>query len=208
MKLIDKTVQAFIAEVKSDAPAPGGGSAAALVGAVGAALGVMVGNLTVGSAKFSEVHGEAQALMAELQERLGRLEAYIDQDTEAFNQVMAAYKLPKASDEEKAQRSLAIQAALKGASRLPLAVAIDCKDVLVLAGKMLAIGNPNAASDAAVAGRLAHAAMWSAVYNVRINVGSIKDTAFTADVTQQLSTIIEEAEASLQALVKAADAKI
>lgn len=208
MNLVDKTVHAFLQEVQSDSPAPGGGSVAALVGALGAALAVMVGNLTVGSAKYEEVHGEAKGLMEQLTERLGNLEQDVDADTQAFNGVMAAYKLPKATDEEKTARSQAIQEALKGASRLPLAVAIDCKEVLVLSGKMLAIGNPNAASDAAVAGRMAHAAMWSAIYNVRINLGSIKDTAFVADVTQQVSTIIEEAEAALQQLVQAADAKI
>lgn len=206
--LIDKKVNEFLEELKSDSPAPGGGSAAALVGAIGAALGVMVGNLTVNSDKYQEVHTETGRLMQKLEERLASLERYIDEDTNAFNQVMAAYKLPKATAKEKERRTQAIQTALQDASKLPLEVAKVSLEVLELSLRMLAIGNRNAASDAAVAGRMAHAAMWSAIYNVRINLASIKDADFLAEMSRQITSIIEKSEVLLNQLVNEADEKI
>lgn len=208
MMLIDQSIAAFLRELKSDSPAPGGGSAAALAGAVGAALAIMVGRLTLGSANYEPVHAECGQIAAALEPCLAKLTAYIDEDTAAFNKVMAAYKLPKTTDAEKTARGSAIQAALKQASNLPLAVAQTCLDVLELAGKMLVIGNANAASDAAVAGRLAQAAMWSAVYNVRINLSSIKDAAFVADMTARTEHTIIRSKALLDQLITTANEKI
>jgi formiminotetrahydrofolate cyclodeaminase len=206
--LIDKSITGFLTELKSDSPAPGGGSAAALVGAIGAALGIMVGNLTVSSAKYEAVHAECRTISLDLEERLARLEKYIDEDTEAFIKVMKAYKLPKGTDEEKMMRSKAIQESLKIASMLPFAVAKTCLEVLELAGKMLFVGNANAASDAAVAGRMAQAAMWSAIYNVRINLGSIKDADFVAGMTAKVESIVTRSEVLMVQLSKTADEKI
>jgi formiminotetrahydrofolate cyclodeaminase len=206
--LIDNSITGFLAELKSDSPAPGGGSAAALVGAIAAALGIMVGNLTVSSAKYETVHEECRTLSQDLEKHLSGLEKYIDEDTEAFTQVMKAYKLPKNTDEEKLVRSKAIQESLKAASTLPFAVAKTCLDVLELSGKILCIGNANAASDAAVAGRMAQAAMWSAIYNVRINLGSIKDTDFVADMKASVEGIVVRSEELMVQLVKTADEKI
>ena len=206
--LIDKSITGFLAELKSDSPAPGGGSAAALVGAIGAALGIMVGNLTVSNAKYESVHEECTKVSLDLEERLAALEKYIDEDTEAFNQVMKSYKMSKSNDEEKLVRSKAIQESLKVASTLPFAVAKACLNVLELSGKILSIGNANAASDAAVAGRMAHAAMWSAIYNVRINLGSIKDGDFVADMKGKVEGIVARSEELIVQLVKTADEKI
>jgi formiminotetrahydrofolate cyclodeaminase len=207
-RLIDKSIAGFLTELKSDSPAPGGGSAASLVGAIGAALGIMVGNLTVSSDKYATVHEECKKISQELEACLAELEQYVDEDTEAFTKVMDAYKMPKATDEEKMARSIAVQESLKRASMLPLAVANTCLEVLALAGKMLVIGNANAASDAAVAGRMAQAAMWSAIYNVRINLGSIKDAAFVADLTAKVESIALRSEVLMNQLVKTADEKI
>jgi formiminotetrahydrofolate cyclodeaminase len=206
--LIDKSINRFLTELKSDSPAPGGGSAAALAGAIGAALGIMVGNLTVNSAKYEAVHEECKAISLDLEKCLTRLEKYIDEDTEAFNKVMDAYKLSKKTEEEKIVRTNAIQESLKIASMLPFTVAQTCLEVVELAGKILCIGNANAASDAAVAGRMAHAAMWSAIYNVRINLGAIKDIDFVADMTSKVESIVTRSEALMVQLVKTADAKI
>lgn len=206
--LIDKKINEFLDELKSDSPAPGGGSAAALVGAIGAALGVMVGNLTVNSDKYADAHIEARQLMQKFEERLSSLKGYIDEDTKAFNQVMAAYKLPKGNVEEKQWRSQAIQQALQYASKLPMNVANVCLEVLELSVRMLAIGNQNAASDAAVAGRMAHAAMWSAIYNVRINLASIKDAAFVADMSEKITSIVEQSEVLLDKFVSSSNEKI
>lgn len=206
--LMEKKLNDFLAELKSDSPAPGGGSAAALAGAIGAALGIMVGNLTVSTEKYAAVHGEAQELVTKLEEKLASLERYVDEDTEAFTQVMRAYKLPKATDEEKALRSQTIQQAMQGAAKLPMQVAVVCMEVLEMSGSMLEIGNANAASDAAVAGRMAHAAMWSAIYNVKINLGSIKDQTVVAALTTQVNTVVERSEKLFQELVQKANEKI
>ena len=206
--LIDKSITEFLAELKSDSAAPGGGSAAALAGAIGAALGIMVGNLTVSSAKYEAVHDESRKLTLDLEKCLTALEKYIDEDTEAFNKVVKAYKLPKVTEKEKLERSNAIQETLKVASNLPLMVARTCLEVLELAGKMLSIGNTNAASDAAVAGRIAEAAMWSAIYNVRINLGSIKDTDFVADLKGRIEGIVVRSEVLMAQIARTADEKI
>lgn len=206
--LMEKKLNDFLAELKSDSPAPGGGSAAALAGAIGAALGIMVGNLTVSTEKYAAVHGEAQELVTKLEEKLASLERYVDEDTEAFTQVMRAYKLPKATDEEKTLRSQTIQQAMQGAAKLPMQVAVVCMEVLEMSGSMLEIGNANAASDAAVAGRMAHAAMWSAIYNVKINLGSIKDQTVVAELTTQVNTVVERSEKLFQELVQKANEKI
>lgn len=206
--LIEKKLNDFLAELKSDSPAPGGGSAAALAGAIGAALAIMVGNLTISTAKYAQVHGEAGKLTALLEEKLTSLEGYVDEDTQAFTQVMLAYKLPKSTEEEKTARSNRIQQTMQGAALLPMKVATICMEVLEMSGQMLEIGNVNAASDAAVAGRMAHAAMWSAIYNVKINLGSIKDQTFVADMKQQVASVVERSEELLLKLVAKANEKI
>lgn len=208
MMLMDKKVNNFLAELKSDSPAPGGGSAAALAGAIGAALGIMVGNLTITSAKYTEVHEQASQLVKELEEKLTSLEGYVDEDTQAFTQVMLAYKLPKSTDEEKTLRSQTIQQAMQAASQLPMKVATICMEVLEMSSKMLDIGNVNAASDAAVAGRMAHAAMWSAIYNVKINLGSIKDQDFVNDMSKQVNCVVDHSEELFITLVQKANEKI
>lgn len=206
--LVDMTVKEFLAAVKADSPAPGGGSAAALTGAVGAALAVMVGSLTIGNAKYQDVQDEVKEIQPLLNDRLAQLERYIDEDTEAFNQVMAGYRLPKGTEEEKTARSQAIQQALKQAAALPMTVATLCQEVLELSKQMLEIGNSNAASDAAVAGRMAHAAMWAAIYNVRINLEAIKDQSFIAEMKQQIKTVADKGETALSDLLAEADRKI
>lgn len=206
--LIDMTIKDFLAELKSASPAPGGGSAAALAGAVGAALAMMVANLTVGNDKYQAAHGELGVLMPQIEERLDRLQRYVDEDTEMFNRVMAAYRLPKATEEEKAARGRTIQEALQQAAVLPMTVAECCGEVLDLARRMLEIGNANAASDAAVAGRMAHAAMWSAIYNVRINLASIKDQDFADKMRSRIDAALGKAGVAFAGLLATADGKI
>lgn len=206
--LVELKISEFLNVLQSDSPAPGGGSCAALAGAVGAALGVMVGRLTVGNDKYAAVSAEAQELLTTLSTCQKTLEKYIDEDTEAFNKVMAAYKLPKATDEEKAARSAAIQMAMKGAAQLPFEVAKLSAEVMEMAMRMLAIGNSNAASDAAVAGRMAHTATWSAVYNVRINLGSIKDKEFSERLKEETDALVKKVDALLVELAAKADETI
>ena len=203
--LMTKSVQDFITELAADSAAPGGGSAAALAGCLGAALTKMVCNLSLDEAKFGAVLPEIEAIRTESGDLLAKLTRAVDEDAAAFNEVMAAYKLPKATDEEKIARLAAIQQSMKQAALLPLGVAGDCLAVLKLAGRILPIGNANAASDAAVSGLMAYAALQGAIYNVKINLGSIKDADFCQKTREPISASSDEAKKENAALTAAVE---
>ena len=203
--LITKSVQDFITELAADSAAPGGGSAAALAGCLGAALTKMVCNLSLDEAKFGVVLPEIQAIRTQAADLLAKLTRAVDEDAAAFNEVMAAYKLSKATEEEKTARLAAIQKSMKKAALLPLGVAGDCLEVLKLAGRILPIGNANAASDAAVSGLMAYAALQGALYNVKINLGFIKDIEFCQDIRQKIAVISDEAKKENTALTAAVE---
>ena len=203
--LITKSVQDFITELAADSAAPGGGSAAALAGCLGAALTKMVCNLSLDETKFGAVLPEIQAIQTQATDLLAKLTRAVDEDATAFNEVMAAYKLPKTTEDEKTARLTAIQQSMKKAALLPLEVAGDCLAVLKLAGRILPIGNANAASDAAVSGLMAYAALQGAIYNVKINLGSIKDADFCQKTREQISAISDEAKKENAALTAAVE---
>ena len=203
--LITKSVQDFITELAADSAAPGGGSAAALAGCLGAALTKMVCNLSLDEAKFGAVLPEIQAIQSQAADLLTKLTRAVDEDAAAFNEVMATYKLPKATEEEKTARLALIQQSMKKAALLPLSVAGDCLEVLKLAGRILPIGNANAASDAAVSGLMAYAALQGALYNVKINLGSIKDADFCQDTRQKIAAISDAAKKENAALTAAVE---
>lgn len=205
--LIQMKVNDFLEELASNSPAPGGGSISALAGSLGGALAAMVCRLTIGNSKYAEVQSEVEAILTETDQLRGELAKCVDADTEAFNKVMDAYKLPKATDEEKAARSKAIQQAMQHAANLPLGVAESSLKVLKLAGRVLSIGNSNAASDAAVAGLMAHAGLHGALYNVKINLGSIKDEAYITATQAKVKEIIEQ-DNKLHAELLATAAKV
>ena len=190
--LIQKTVEDFIDILASDAPAPGGGSTAALVGALSAALCAMVCSLTKGK-KFEEVAEKSTHYEQVAQNLLDDLKRDIDADSDAFNNVMHAFQLPKTTEEETAARKRVIQTSMKSAADLPLKVAETCLKVLKISTEIIKFGNPNAASDAAVAGVMSYAALQSAIYNVKINLGSIKDEAYVAAVREKLAGLLSEA---------------
>lgn len=191
--LVNMTVKGFIDEVSSESPAPGGGSVSALAGALGAALSAMVANLTIGKKGYekdwefmSDLALKAQALKASLVRA-------IDADTNAFNEVMNAMKLPKASAEEKAKREAALEAGYKLAIEVPLSTAESCLEALKLS--MLAVsGNKNSASDAGVAALMAKAGVYGAVLNVLINLGSVKDEAYVKSMKDKTNKLKQEAE--------------
>lgn len=205
--LMDKTVNDFITELASDSAAPGGGSAAALAGCLGAALTAMVCSLSLDETKFGCALPEIRAVRSQADELLNRLTRAVDEDAKAFNAVMDSYKLPRGTEEEKQARAAAIQQAMKNAALLPLGVAADCLAALKLAARILPIGNPNAASDAAVSGLMAYAALQGALYNVKINLGFIKDADFCARTRQRITEIAAEAKTE-NAAIEAAAAKI
>ena len=201
----EKSMQDFLDELAGKAPTPGGGSAAAVMGAMGAALVSMVAHFTMGKKGYEAVESEATGLLQQAESLRRQLTEMVRADVDAFNQVMGAYGLARETDAQKAERTLAIQAALKQAADVPLACAKLCAEVIRLTRPMAAIGNKNVISDAGVAVVAAEAAMRSAALNVYVNIGAIKDEAYVADRRQRLERILagsEQLTEEVYALVK------
>ena len=194
MKLADMTVTAFTDTVASDAPAPGGGSVAALAGSIGAALTAMVGILTQGRKKYAEFAAHAAEVEAKGNELKARLMDVMDRDTEAFNVVSDAFAMPKATDEEKAARTAAIQAGLKGCTKTPMEMMELMDEAVALAASLLEVGfNDTAASDLGVAFLSLKAGIQGAWLNVLINIGSLKDKEFAAEYRAKGEAILARA---------------
>ena len=195
----------FADELSSDSPAPGGGSVASLAGALAAGLAAMVSNLTAGK-KGYEAHRELMLRVGVDGQRLKDEFLYdIDRDTDAFNEVMAAMKLPKKTDEEKAARAAAMEAANKGATLVPLGVLQRCVPALELAREMARHGNRNSISDAGVGGLMGRAAAEGAYYNVLINLKSLEDKAFVKQTRTAADAAVAHANTladEIAALVK------
>ncbi|MGE5454226.1 MAG: cyclodeaminase/cyclohydrolase family protein [Methylocystaceae bacterium] len=190
--LAELPVKGYITELASNSPAPGGGSVAALSGSQGAALLSMVGELTVGKKGYEEVEDAIKNLGEQAAASARELVRLMDVDTEVFTQVMAAFKLPKASDEEKAARTTAIQIAYKAAADVPMLVAKECLHILKLCPEAFAKGNKNAASDVGVAAHSAWCGLKSALLNVMINLGSIKDQVYVEQARQEITSLTSE----------------
>ena len=190
-KLTQQTVTDFLDALASNAPAPGGGSVAALSGALGAALLSMVCNLTLGKKKYAAVQDEIATLVAQTEVLRQRLTDLLEADVEVYTGVSTAYLMAHKTPEEKAARSAAIQEALKAAAQVPLAVAGACVEVLELCTQTAEQGNLNAVSDAGVAALMAEAGLRSAALNVIINVNAIKDEAFSAKLQGELDALLE-----------------
>lgn len=189
--LVTKTLEEFNAVLGSDAPAPGGGSVAALSGALGAALVAMVCRLSIGKKELEAYAGEISEALPKADTLAAGLMRRVDLDTEAFNAVMAAFKLPKGSDEEKQIRAGAIQQGYKEAVQSPFAIARECLSVLTLSKSLIGKTNPNALSDLGVAAQQAYAGLEGAIMNVKINLPSIKDEKFKSEISGELSQILK-----------------
>lgn len=190
--LAEKTVAEFAQELASDSPAPGGGSVAALTGALAAALAAMVGRLTVGKEKYKDgwavmekVRDDADALSRTLLDLM-------EDDTDAFNAYMAAMKLPKDTDEARAARKDAMQHAAKKSTAVPLRSMECCLEAARLGELAARHGNPNALSDAGSAVLLAKAGGRAAMYNVLINFSGISDSAFVEQCKERSTAIMAE----------------
>lgn len=191
--LADLTIKKFLAETAGNVPVPGGGSISALNGAIAAALTEMVANLTIGKKKYAEVEGQMKVIATEAALIRERLVEDIDSDSEAYNQVFEAFKLPKNNEEEIALRTLAIQEATKEAARVPMKVAQEIASVMETIIYVAHKGNRNAVTDACVAMMAARTCVLGAVLNVRINLGSIQDEAFVARMRTQADELEAEA---------------
>jgi len=184
----------FANELSSDSPAPGGGSVASLAGALAAALAAMVSNLTAGKKGYEEQRDRMLRVGVEGQRLKDEFLYDIDRDTEAFNEVMAAIKLPKKTDAEKAARGAAMEAANKGATLVPLGVLRRAVPALELALEMARHGNRNSISDAGVGGLMGLGAAEGAYYNVMINLKGIEDGAFRDATSREARALLEQAE--------------
>ena len=200
--------EGFYDDVASASPAPGGGSVAASAGALAAALTAMVGRLTVGKKKYASVKEELTEVRDKADVLRADLTKLIDTDKEAFNAVMEAFKLPKGSDEQVATREAAVEEANKKAALVPLEVMKKSLDCLGLAKVVAEKGNENSITDAGVAGLMGHASVAGARYNVRINLTSIKDSAFVEKTRSEAETVFEEAGAVADEIKKLVEARL
>ena len=192
--LTDLKSTEFLTALASSAPAPGGGGGAAMAGALAAALASMVANLTIGKEKFAQQEPEVKALLEEAEEVRQKLLGLVEDDAAVFNSFMSCYKLPKATEEEKAARTAAFRSAAKQAAEVPLAIARASYKVLTLAERLVRIGNPGVITDGACSALLARAALRCAEYNVRINLGLTKDEAYNQSVQEELNNLLKTAE--------------
>src|SRR5579885_1888790 len=184
----DQSIQTFLDQLAGKNSTPGGGSAAAIMGAMGAALISMVCNLTIGKKGHEAVEADMKAALGESEALRAQLTDMIRADVDVFNQVMAAYGMPRDGDEQKAARAGAIQKALRAATDVPLSCARACAAVIDLCKPVAEKGNKNVISDAGVA---AQAALRSAALNVYINVPNIRDRAFADSRLGQLEEILK-----------------
>lgn len=194
MAFVEKSLQSFLDQVASAEPAPGGGTVAALSGALGASLVAMVCRLTIGKKGYEAVSAEMEAILPRAEALQRELTDLMQADTDAYARVMEAYRLPKTSEDERVTRTRAIQVALQHAADVPLRVAECCAQVLKLAHIVVEKGNKNAVSDGGVGAFMAQAGLRGAAFNVLINLNSISDETFKQDYRARVNRLQTEAE--------------
>lgn len=194
VKFSELTLAEYMSLLAAGTPIPGGGGAAALAGALGAALASMTANFTVGREKFAENEDEARELLQIMDSARVRLLCLVDEDARAFSKLIESYKLPKTCVEEVATRAEAIRHAAKESAEVPMEVSRLMVDVLGAASKLLTIGNPSVLSDAACSVLFARAAMRCAVYNVRINLELTKDPVYIRERYDELKLLEDDAD--------------
>lgn len=194
----DTAIEPFLDLLASSAATPGGGSAAAILGGMGAALVSMVCNLTIGKKKYADVEDDMKEVLAKAEDLRHRMTAMIQDDVRAFDTVMGAYGMPKDTDDEKAARSAAIQDALKMATEVPIRCCHLAREVIDLSLIASEKGNINVISDAGVGVLSAYAALRSAALNVYINAKMISDTSFVESKLSDLEGLLAGAEATTE----------
>ena len=192
MKLEDLSIREFLSKTASGSPVPGGGSIAALSAAIAAGLSEMVANLTIGKKGYEATEEQMKSIAKDAAEYRNKLIKNIDRDSDAYNDVLAAFRLPKGSEQEENIRKQAIQDAFKKASLVPLDVAKNAFKIIELAEKVVKHGNKNAVTDGAVAVMMARTAVLSALYNVKINLASIKDVDFVERIRKDITSLESE----------------
>ena len=192
MELMNLSCEAFLEDLAGSAPAPGGGGAAALVGAAGAALGNMVGSLTVGKKKYAAVEADILILNRRAAALRKRLEGLVQADADAFTPLAAAYKLPKETPEQQAHKAAVLETALEGACAVPLEIMSACCEGITLAAEYAEKGSVMAVSDAGCAALFCKAALQAAGLNVSINTRLMADNAHAAALNAQADAMLAE----------------
>ncbi len=190
--LYETSLGDFLRETASSSPTPGGGSVSALAGALSGALSTMVASLTAGKEGFEDVKPEMDKIATDAYDSAEKLAWAIAKDAEAFDGVMAAYGLPKSTEEEKSARRTAIQSAMKHAAEVPLSVAKNARLAAGFAKTVLDKGNPNTCTDAAVAWLLALTSIEGACLNVAVNLDAIKDQQFVTEYKTEVAKLLED----------------
>ena len=196
--LATKPMNLFLDELASSSPAPGGGSVAALAGALGAALTSMVCNLTIGKKKYAGVQDDMKNILAQAEDLRTKFTGLIDKDTYAFNKVIEAFSLPKETEPQIALRRAAINGATKEATLIPLEVMKHCIDGMALAQEVAVNGNPNSVSDAGVSALLLHAACEGAALNVKINLNTLADSEFVGWKSDDVESLLKTSKMMLE----------
>jgi len=204
----DKSIQIFLDELASKSATPGGGSVSALMGAQSAALTSMVCNLTIGKPKYAEVETEMKALLQKSEALRAKLTSLIKADVDVFNRLMAAYGLPKETDEEKMARTEAIQTVLKAATEVPLDCARACAEAIELSRCAANKGNLGVISDAGAAVLAGYSGLKSAALNVYINTGSLKDRQFAETKLAELETILKDVDTVVEDVYQSVKTKL
>ena len=203
--LRELSITEFSTRLASEQPAPGGGSASAAVAALGAGLLIMTCNLTIGREKYEDAKEDLIEVREELEPIRVMLLGAIDRDSEAYDGVLSAFGMSKTTPEEKADRKAAIQSAMMKASEVPMDVARRAGRALDMAPIVAGKGNPNALSDTGCGARFLEAGLGGALYNVRINLPSIKDGTYVAEMSREaerLSRRADEAMAKVLAVIE------
>ena len=198
--ITQNSIETFLDELASSAATPGGGSAAAIMGAMGAALVSMVCNVTIGKKGYEAAESDINAIRGESERLRRRLTAMVAEDVAAFDALMAAYRLPKATDDEKAHRAQAIQQSMRGATQTPLECARACAEVIALARRASEQGYRGVISDGGVGVLAAYAGLRSAALNVLINVPTLKDRVFAERATAEIQTLAAAAAIESEAV--------
>jgi formiminotetrahydrofolate cyclodeaminase len=202
------SIDGFLDRLASGDPTPGGGSAAAIMGAMGAALVSMVCNVSFGKKGCEAAEPELRNMLVRSEELRGRLAAMVAEDVAAFDGLMAAYKLPKSSDEEKSRRAATIQTRLERATQVPLECARACFEVVALARRAADLGYKHVISDVGVGVAAADAALRSAALNVFINAPSLKDRGFAANALEEVERLAATSAADAEATYAAVRIKL
>ncbi|MBC8255776.1 MAG: glutamate formimidoyltransferase [Candidatus Marinimicrobia bacterium] len=206
--LASMTLHGFADELSSDSPAPGGGSVAALAGALGASLSSMVANLTFGKKKWDPLFKQMSQLAVNSQKVKDELIQLIDADTESFKLVMEAFKLPNKSKKQKKERDSAIDSAMKEATNIPFKTLQCCRNIMDLTLEAAKYGNPNSVSDAGVGGEMANSGARGAALNVRINLNDIDDELFCKKMENDTNTILIETDKLLLEIRETVESKL